>query len=73
MEWNNRTLKTADLRIQITNSHIYAKGTWVMHVREFNWNIKAIGVPDQATEQEAQSAAVQLVREHLENMLDSLK
>gem|GEM_PF-5026297 len=43
-----------------------------MHVREFNWNTKAIGVPDDATEEEAQIAAVEKVREHLTRMIESL-
>jgi len=72
MNWNNGTLKTPELRIQITNSHVHAKGIWVMHVREFNWNTKAIGVPDDATEEEAQIAAVEKVREHLTRMIESL-
>lgn len=72
MNWNNGTLKTPELRIQITNSHIHAKGIWVMHVREFNWNTKAIGVPNEATEEQAQIAAVEKVRAHLEKMIESL-
>jgi flagellar biosynthesis regulator FlaF len=72
MNWNNRTLKTPELRIQITNSHIHAKGIWVMHVREFGWNTRAIGVLDNATEQEAQIAAIENVREHLKRIIESL-
>lgn len=72
MNWNNRTLQTPELRIQITNSHIYAKGIWVMHVRELNWNTRAIGVDENATEEEAQIAAVENVKEHLKRMMDSL-
>lgn len=72
MNWNNRTLQTPQLRIQITNSHIHAKGIWVMHVREFNWNTKKIGVPNDATEEEAKIAAVELVRQYLNDMLTSL-
>ena len=72
MNWNNGTLQTQQLRIQITNSHIHAKGIWVMHVREFNWNTKHIGVPNEATEEEAQIAAVELVRQYVNDMLTSL-
>jgi len=72
MNWNKGTLQTPHLRIQITNSHIHAKGIWVMHVREFNWNTKQIGVPNEATEEEAQIAAVENVREHLKRMIESL-
>lgn len=72
MEWNNGTLQTSHLRIQITNSHIYAKGIWVMHVREFNWNTKQIGVPNEATEEEAQIAAVELVKQYINDILTSL-
>ena len=72
MNWNNGTLQTPQLRIQITNSHIHAKGIWVMHVREFNWNTKEIGVPKESTEEEAQIAGVALVRQYVNDMLDSL-
>lgn len=72
MNWNNGTLQTSQLRIHITKSHIYAKGIWVMHVREFDWNTKHIGVPNEATEEEAQIAAVKLVRQHVNDMLTSL-
>jgi hypothetical protein len=72
MNWNNGTLQTPHLRIQVTNSHIHAKGIWVMHVREFNWNTEQIGVPNEATEEEAQIAAVELVRQYLNDMLTSL-
>jgi hypothetical protein len=72
MTWIDKTLKTPELRIQITNSHIYAKGIWVIHVREFNWDTKDIGIPDESTLEEAQAAAVELVKQHLNKMLKSL-
>lgn len=72
MNWNNGTLQTPHLRIQITKSHILAKGIWVMHVREFNWNTKQIGIPNESTEEEAKIAAVKLVRQHVKDMLSSL-
>ena len=43
-----------------------------MHVREFNWNTKQIGVPNGATEEEAQIASVELVRQYVNDMLTSL-
>ena len=72
MNWKNGTLQTPQLRIQITNSHIDARGIWCMHVREFNWHTKKIGVPNEATEEEAQIAAVELVRKYVNDMLNSL-
>ena len=72
MNWDNGTLQTPQLRIQITNSHVHAKGIWVMHVREFNWNTKPIGVPNEATEEEAQIVAVELVKQYVNDILTSL-
>jgi hypothetical protein len=72
IKWKDGTLKTNNLRIQITNSHIYAKGEWVMHVREFGWNTKRLGLPSNASEEEAQSAAIHQVRSHLIAMKDEL-
>lgn len=72
MNWNNRKLQTPQLRIEITNSHIHAKGIWVMHVREFNWHTKQIGVPNEATEREAKIAAVELVRQYVNDILTAL-
>lgn len=72
MTWIDKTLQTPELRIQITNSHIYAKGIWVIHVREFNWDTKDIGIPNESTLEEAQAAAVELVKQHLNKMLKSL-
>lgn len=72
MTWIDKTLQTPELRIQITNSHIHAKGIWVIHVREFNWDTKDIGIPNESTLEEAQTAAVELVKQHLNKMLKSL-
>jgi hypothetical protein len=72
MKWKNGTLQTPNLRVQVTNSHIYAKGIWVMHVREFGWNCREIGISNNATEQEAQIAAVDKVKQHLKTMLSEL-
>jgi hypothetical protein len=73
MNWNNGTLKTTELVICITNKHITKKGIWVMHVRELNWDTRAIiGVSNNATEEDAQIAAIENVRKHLKRMIDSL-
>ena len=73
LNWNNGTLQTSHLRIQITNSHVWAKGFWVMHVREFNWNTKHLMLPATAPEEEAQKAAVKLVKQYLQEMLNSVE
>jgi len=73
MNWKNGETENALVRIQVTNQHIYAKGKWVMHVRELDWSVKDIGIPDSATEEEAQIAAVEKVKEHLIKMIESLK
>ena len=72
MNWNDGTLQTPHLRIQVLNTHIYAKGIWVMHVRELNWNTKPIGIPNNATEEEAQKAALELVIQYVSDMLNYL-
>ena len=73
MNWKKGELENSFVRIQVTNQYIYAKGKWVMHVRELNWSVKHIGIPDSATEEEAQIAAVEKVKEHLSKMIESLK
>ena len=72
MNWENGELNTPQLRIQVTKNHIYYKGVWVMHVREFNWSCKQIEVNATATEEDAQVAAIKQVRAHLLNMINSL-
>ena len=63
--WNKGTLQTPNLRIEITNKHIWEPGKWVCHVREFNWSVKPLNIPNESTEQEAQSAALAMVKHHL--------
>lgn len=72
MAWKDGTFKTKNLRIQITNKHIRAKGVWVMHVREFGWDTLEIGIEDVCTQEQAQKRAISLVKVHLHKMLQSL-
>jgi len=73
MSWTKGMLETEHLRIQITNRHINNPGRWVCHVRELSWACKPIGIPNEATEQDAQDAVVIMVRDRLREMLASLK
>ena len=70
--WKDGTLQTSELRIQITNKHINAKGMWVIHVREFGWNTKFMSIPDDSTTEEAQIRAVDMCKEFLNGALASL-
>ena len=70
--WDGGVLKTPYIRIQITNRHIHAIGIWVMHVRELDWHTRDIGVSNDATIEEARTAAVENVRDHLNRMMESL-
>ena len=72
MEWKEGTLQTKSIRIQITNKHIRDQGVWVCHVRELDWSCNRIGVPDTATQEEAQDAAVKMVKHHLHTMIAEL-
>jgi len=70
--WKDNTLQTSELRIQITSEHIYAKGKWVIHVREFGWNTKMMNIPDDSTIEEAKIRAVEMCKEFLNDALASL-
>lgn len=70
--WKDGTLQTSELRIQITNEHIYAKGIWVIHVREFNWNTKPMNIPNDSTIEQAQKRAVEMCKNHLNKAMSSL-
>lgn len=72
MDWVNGTLKTRNLRIQVTNKHIEKKGVWVVHIREFNWSCVPLGIPDESTVEEAQNEAVAMVRHHLHILIAEL-
>lgn len=67
--WKENTLQLKNLRIQITNKHVNAKGIWVIHVREFNWNTKSIGIPNESTEEQAKVTAIEMVKEFLTETL----
>lgn len=71
--WKDGTLDTGLLRIQITNNHIHAKGTWVIHVREFGWNTKIMDLPNDSTETQAKEKAIDMCKEYLNKALESLK
>ena len=73
MGWKNGTLETKNLRIQITNQHISYKGTWVIHVRELNWNCRILGIPDDSTEKFAQEEAIRQIRQQMILMIEDLK
>ena len=66
--WKNNEWQTKKMRIQITNGHIEAKGVWVMHVRELGWQKEIIGIPNEATEAQAQKAAVKKIKRHLKEI-----
>lgn len=70
--WINGTLQTSELRIQITNRHINAKGMWVIHVREFGWNTKLMNIPDNSTLEQAQERAIEMCKDFLNRAMDSL-
>jgi len=71
--WIDGTLQTPFVRIQVTNSHVHYKGIWVMHVREFYWNCKDLKISSESTQKDAQKAALKIVRNHVADMLLSLK
>lgn len=71
--WKDGILQTKELRIQITNKHIYAKGIWVIHVREFGWNTKEMNIPSDSTMEQAQQRAINMCKEYLTNALKSLE
>lgn len=70
--WKDGALQTSELRIQITNRHINAKGVWVIHVREFAWNTKLMGIADDSTQEQAQERAVEMCRNYLNRAMSSL-
>lgn len=72
MKWDEKTLKTKNVRIYVTNRHIDDKGKWVCSVAQLSWSCKRIGVPDTATQEEAQDAAVNMVKQHLHTMIAEL-
>ena len=43
-----------------------------MHVRELDWNCKAIDCEVDATQEAAQARAIEQVRDHLHKMISSL-
>ena len=69
MKWDQGTLETKNVRISITNKHIHYKPQWICHVRELDWSCKSLEIPDESTEQQAQEAALLMVRDHLRKML----
>lgn len=71
-KWKEGELRTKSLRIQLTNGHIHNPGVWLIHVREFGWDSKALDIPNESTETQAQTAAVEMVRQHLKGMLSEL-
>ena len=71
--WKDGTLQTKELRIQITNNHVCAKGTWVIHVREFGWNTKDMNISTDSTLEQARQRAVVMCKEYLTNALNSLE
>ena len=72
MNWQNNELQTKNIRIQITQRHVDLPGAWVCHVRELGWSCKHLGIPNSATDEEAQEVAVLIVRDHLRKMLAEL-
>lgn len=43
-----------------------------MHLSEFNWDTKPIGISDESTEEQAQVAAINLVKSYLKELLNNL-
>ena len=70
--WKDGTLQTSELRIQITNRHIRAKGMWVIHVREFGWNTKLMNIANHSTQEQAQEKAIEMCKDYLNRAMDSL-
>lgn len=70
--WQDGKLQTEYVSIQVTNKHIHCRGEWVMHVREFNWNCKPLEISTDASLEVAQHKALEMVRNHLQHMLNSL-
>lgn len=62
------TLKLGDFNITVTCNHIYHKGNWIAHCDPF-FRERELGVE---TKEEAQTKAVQMVRERLERALAAL-
>jgi len=73
-QWKDNQFNSGKIDIQITNRHIYHDpGVWVMHVRELGWFADPIGVQPSATQEEAQSAAIQKVYDYLLQLQREIK
>lgn len=53
MNIKNGILQTKNLRIEVTNQHIYYPGMWVMHCRELGISCKQLTTPHTDSEQAA--------------------
>lgn len=69
--WKDGTLLTDYIRITVTNQHVHYKDEWIISVRELGWQ-KSLGISPDSTLQQAQDKAVEIVEEHLKNMLTSI-
>lgn len=70
--WVNGTLKTPNLRLTVTNRHIYNPDQWVLNVRELGWSCVSLGISISESEEKAQELAEEKVKDYLNKLLKEL-
>lgn len=71
-KFKNGNFNTGKIDIYVTKNHVASRGSWSVSVARLNWKAKSIPVPDSATQEEAEEKAVEVVKNHLTEILESI-
>lgn len=70
---NAWTFESSKIRISVLNRHRYYPNKWIMHCHRLNISEKVLDIPFESSPEEAQQAAVAIVRKELLELLELLK